>query len=91
VESVVLGGTSKIVASCVTYPYQVIKSRLQQRGVGSKYHYTGLMDCVAVTWKNEGLRGLYRGLVPNAVKVVPNSALTFVIYEETLKLLKRMT
>lgn len=29
--SLLLGSTSKVVAATVTYPYQVIKSRMQQR------------------------------------------------------------
>jgi solute carrier family 25 (mitochondrial folate transporter), member 32 len=87
--SIILGGTSKIVASCITYPYQVIKSRIQQRGVGSQYFYTGVVDCVTKTWKQEGVRGFFRGLIPNAMKVAPSSALTFVVYEEVLKLQKR--
>ena len=31
IQSMILGGTSKILASTITYPYQVIKSRIQQR------------------------------------------------------------
>lgn len=31
IVSIVIGGASKIVASIATYPYQVVKTRLQQR------------------------------------------------------------
>jgi len=86
--SVLLGGTSKIVASTATYPYQVMKSRLQQRGIEGTYVYSSSFDCVRHTWKLEGARGFFRGLIPNVMKVTPSAALTFVVYEETLKLLK---
>jgi hypothetical protein len=32
--------------------------------------------------RSEGLRGFYKGLVPNLYRVAPSSALTLVIYEK---------
>lgn len=90
--SIFLGGSSKIIASTITYPYQVIKSRLQQRGstVGGQavYKYKGTIDCAMSLWKEAGIRGFFRGLVPNVMKVAPSAALTFVVYEEAMKILK---
>ena len=99
---IINGGISKIFASTVTYPYQVIKSRLQQRpnmeapptngALLSKLHsnskYSGTIDCIQKIWKVEGVRGYFRGVMPNALKVAPSAALTFFTYEETLKLLQ---
>lgn len=41
-----MGGGAKIIASIVTYPYQVIKSRLQQRDekLGTS-RYKGVIHC----------------------------------------------
>ena len=86
--SIALGGISKVIASTVTYPYQVLKSRLQQRGNLTDYRYHGLIDCAMQTARSEGIRGFFRGLLPAVARVAPASALTFVVYEETLKLLK---
>jgi solute carrier family 25 folate transporter 32 len=38
-------------------------------------------------WRQDGAVGFFRGIIPNILKVVPSSALTFLVYEETLKLL----
>eukprot|EP00603_Paraphysomonas_imperforata_P008723 CAMPEP_0114437116 /NCGR_PEP_ID=MMETSP0103-20121206/13832_1 /TAXON_ID=37642 ORGANISM="Paraphysomonas imperforata, Strain PA2" /NCGR_SAMPLE_ID=MMETSP0103 /ASSEMBLY_ACC=CAM_ASM_000201 /LENGTH=334 /DNA_ID=CAMNT_0001607467 /DNA_START=113 /DNA_END=1116 /DNA_ORIENTATION=+ len=98
--SMVTGVTSKIVASTLTYPYQVIKSRLQQRGelrpvaqssgeviMVPQPKYSGVIHCASQILRGEGLRGFFRGLVPNCMKVAPSAAVTFLVYEETLKLL----
>ncbi len=36
----------------------------------------------------ERLVGFFRGVLPNSLKVAPSSALTFLVYEETLKHLR---
>jgi hypothetical protein len=95
--SALLGGGSKIIASTATYPYQVIKSRLQQRdqliqGESSSIlspKYSGTWDCIRKVWRSDGIIGFFRGVVPNALKVAPSSALTFLVYEETMHLLKK--
>ena len=37
--------------------------------------------------RNEGVLGFFRGVFPNALKVAPAAALTFLVYEECLKFL----
>ncbi|RYH09864.1 solute carrier family 25 protein [archaeon] len=86
--SLLLGGGSKIIASTVTYPYQVIKSRLQQRQDSHSTRYRGTVDCIRRIWRSDGWMGFFRGCIPNALKVAPGSALTFVVYEECMKMFK---
>lgn len=99
--SMLLGGGSKIIASTITYPYQVIKSRLQQRQTLStamsaspndaviiSQGYRNTWDCIASMYRQDGIRSYFRGIVPNAIKVAPGAAVTFVVYEECLKAFK---
>lgn len=88
-QSLLLGGVSKIIASTTTYPYQVIKSRLQQRGEKGVYKYKGTIHCATSLWKEGGVAAFFRGIVPNILKVAPGAALTFFVYEETLKFLRQ--
>ncbi|KAK8509663.1 hypothetical protein V6N12_001744 [Hibiscus sabdariffa] len=43
--------------------------------------YTGMIDAFKKTVRHEGFGALYKGLVPNSVKVVPSIAIAFVTYE----------
>lgn len=83
------------VASTVTYPIQVLKARMQQRSEfveltseGDvrvvKRDYSTITGTVQKIWQKEGVSGFYKGCIPNAVRVAPSSAVTFVVYEATL-------
>ncbi len=73
-----LGVASKLIASACTYPSQVLRSRLQQRGADAP---TGMAAATRQLLASDGLRGLYKGWVPNVLRVLPSSALTFLVYE----------
>ena len=45
------------------------------------FHYTSTANAVTTILRVEGLRGLYKGLVPNLIKVAPSMAIAFVTYE----------
>jgi solute carrier family 25 folate transporter 32 len=80
-DYLLLSGTSKVVAGAATYPYQVVRVRLQSYEAESTYR--GAVDAVVQTWKREGLRGFYKGLGPNLVRVLPSTCVTFLVYENT--------
>ena len=44
-------------------------------------HYTGVGNAFTTILRTEGVQGLYKGIVPNAIKVVPNNAIRFLAYD----------
>jgi len=69
---------SKLFAATATYPYQVVRARLQDQ----YRDYAGVLDVIRQTWRYEGLRGFYKGLSPYMIHVTPNICLVFLIYEK---------
>jgi solute carrier family 25, member 33/36 len=49
--------------------------------------YTGLWQCFKLVAKEEGMAGLYGGLTPHMLRVVPSAAIMFGTYESVLRLL----
>ncbi|CAL5218643.1 g345 [Coccomyxa viridis] len=89
-EISVMGAASKLVASIATYPSQVVRSRIQQRqDVYRGVRYESSWRSVQVILRREGIRGLYKGLVPNVLRVMPQSAITFLVYEKVMQLLEK--
>ncbi|KAI9655816.1 MAG: hypothetical protein M1821_005251 [Bathelium mastoideum] len=81
-------GTAKFFAAIITYPHEVVRTRLRQAPLeGGQLKYTGLIQCFKLVWKQEGMAGLYGGLVPHMMRVVPSAAIMFGVYEGVLKLL----
>lgn len=81
-------GAAKLVAALITYPHEVVRTRLRQApGDGGRLKYTGIVQCFRLVFKEEGMVALYGGLVPHMLRVVPSAAIMFGCYEGVLKLL----
>ncbi|KAI6023831.1 hypothetical protein PISMIDRAFT_678783 [Pisolithus microcarpus 441] len=78
-------GTAKFVASLITYPHEVLRTRLRQPRVNGVLKYTGLLQTLRTVIAEEGARSLYGGLSAHLLRVVPNAAVMFSIYEGILR------
>lgn len=81
-DFLLLSGLAKIFAAVVSYPYQVIRTRLQIYDTGQAYK--GSRDVVTQVWRHEGIKGFYKGLAPNLLRVMPSTWVTFLVYENTI-------
>ncbi|KAJ6539326.1 mitochondrial carrier [Mycena capillaripes] len=85
-----LGALSKLVATSSTYPYIVVKSRLQA-GHAHALKYKSSLDGLLTILKDEGLQGLYKGVGNKLIQSVLTAAILFAgqrrIYEITKKTL----
>jgi solute carrier family 25 folate transporter 32 len=72
---------SKLVAASITYPYQVVRARLQDQHVS----YEGVFDVVKKTWRYESYLGFYKGFRAYLLHVTPNICIVFFVYESVSK------
>lgn len=88
VDYLTLSAVSKMFAGSITYPYQVIRARLQTYDAPQRYK--GAWDVVMQVFRKEGFAGFYRGLAPNVVRVLPSTCVTFLVYENMKFYMPRM-
>ena len=86
-DYLMLSGLAKVFAGSITYPYQVVRARLQMYNADRAY--AGLTDVIRQVWKQEGLGGFYKGLGPNLLRVMPSTWVTFLVYEKTRSYLSK--
>ncbi|KAK0704918.1 mitochondrial carrier domain-containing protein [Lasiosphaeris hirsuta] len=88
IATAALGASSGALGATLVYPLNVLRTRLQTQGTAMHPPtYTGIWDVTHKTIRNEGARGLYKGLTPNLLKVAPALSITWVCYENMKKLL----
>lgn len=62
-----------------SYPFDVVKSKMQSDGFGEKQKYKSMRDCFRQTYALEGLGGFWRGIGPTLFRAMPVSAGTFAV------------
>jgi len=78
VQYMVAGAISKSFASILAYPHEVARTRLREEGD----KYRNFTQTLYLVWKEEGFRnGLYRGLVTQLFRQIPNTAIMMATYE----------
>jgi solute carrier family 25 folate transporter 32 len=84
------GAAGGFASGVVTCPLDVIKTKLQAQGGFQAQHggshnsahvvYRGMLGTARIIWREEGLRGMYRGLGPIILGYLPTWAVWFTVY-----------
>jgi solute carrier family 25 (mitochondrial phosphate transporter), member 23/24/25/41 len=78
------GAISGAVAQTCTYPFDVLRRRFQINTMsGMGYQYKSIFDAISKIVAQEGFFGLYKGIVPNLLKVAPSMASSWLSFEMT--------
>ncbi|KAK4942107.1 hypothetical protein LTR10_018143 [Elasticomyces elasticus] len=92
--SPICGAGAGLASGIVTCPLDVIKTKLQAQGGFAKRNaspqhpttshvYKGMIGTTRVIWREEGIRGMYRGLGPMLLGYLPTWAVYLTVYENT--------
>lgn len=68
-----------------SYPFDVIKSKMQSDGFGAEKKYHSMRDCFAQTWRAGGIGAFWKGIGPTLLRAMPVSAGTFAVVEMTMR------
>jgi len=70
------GTISSACGQMASYPLALVRTKLQ-----ASDRQNSMVNVFKMILKSEGLRGLYRGLLPNFIKVAPAVSISYVVYE----------
>ncbi|XP_055378698.1 calcium-binding mitochondrial carrier protein SCaMC-3 isoform X2 [Condylostylus longicornis] len=78
------GSISSTLGQVCSYPLALVRTRLQAQAVVNNKNSqmpTNMHGVFSHILKNEGVMGLYRGITPNFIKVLPAVSISYVVYE----------
>lgn len=79
-----MGAISGGIAQTIVYPFDLLRRRFQVLAMGGNelgFKYKSVSDALITIGKTEGYKGYYKGLTANLFKVIPSTAVSWVVYE----------
>ncbi|KAA1473065.1 mitochondrial carrier [Dentipellis sp. KUC8613] len=89
-KDITFGSIAGMVSKVLEHPFDLTKVRLQAQVLDETARFRGPVDCLVQTFKNEGIRGLYRGLPAPIVGAMAENATLFLSYGELQNLVRRI-
>lgn len=83
--SLATGLISATIATVMCYPLDTVRRQMQMRGTP----YATILDAFPGIVARDGIVGLYRGFVPNALKTLPNSSIRLTTFDTVKRLIAR--
>jgi mitochondrial ornithine carrier protein len=83
-KDILFGSTAGVVGKAIEYPFDTVKVRLQAQPNVGPLRYSGPLDCFRQSIRQDGFRGLYRGISPPLVgAAVETSSLFFSVWRSS--------
>ncbi|KAF6760186.1 mitochondrial carrier domain-containing protein [Ephemerocybe angulata] len=87
IADLAIGAMSGLAAQTSSYPFEVIRRRMQVGGITRPDRWLGWGETVTAIWKSSGWRGFYVGLGLGYIKVVPMTAVSYTVWQSCKRLL----
>jgi solute carrier family 25 (mitochondrial carrier protein), member 16 len=87
IADLVIGAVSGVIAQTASYPFEVVRRRMQVGGITRPDRWLRWGETVSAVWRLGGWRGFYVGLGIGYLKVVPMTAVSFAVWQYCKRLL----
>ncbi|KAI3454195.1 hypothetical protein Pfo_010858 [Paulownia fortunei] len=87
IETLFIGSTAGAISSTATFPLEVARKHMQVGAVSGRQVYKNVLHALASILEQEGIQGLYKGLGPSCLKLVPAAGISFMCYEACKRIL----
>ncbi|XP_061341038.1 adenine nucleotide transporter BT1, chloroplastic/mitochondrial-like [Gastrolobium bilobum] len=81
IETLLIGSAAGAISSSATFPLEVARKHMQVGALSGRQVYKNVVHALASIMEKEGIQGLYRGLGPSCMKLVPAAGISFMCYE----------
>ncbi|KAL5975311.1 Adenine nucleotide transporter bt1, chloroplastic/mitochondrial [Asimina triloba] len=86
VATLLIGSAAGAISSSATFPLEVARKHMQAGAVNG-HAYKNMLHALVSILEHEGLPGLYKGLGPSCLKLVPAAGISFMCYEACKRIL----
>ncbi|XP_047328956.1 adenine nucleotide transporter BT1, chloroplastic/mitochondrial [Impatiens glandulifera] len=87
VETLLIGSAAGAISSTATFPLEVARKHMQVGALSGRQVYKNVIHALASILEQEGINGLYKGVGPSCMKLVPAAGISFMCYEACKKIL----
>lgn len=87
IETLLIGSAAGAISSTATFPLEVARKHMQVGAVSGRIVYKNVLHALASILEQEGINGLYKGLGPSCLKLVPAAGISFMCYEACKRIL----